>query len=81
MYIRDRSTRTFHQAPLHCRAELLTASMEGDAVPGQATRSVSADNHLSASVRLMMNTIVVSSRSGLVGDRSGQESSEEENHP
>ena len=48
MYIRDRSTRNSHQAPVH----------------GQATRSVSAHDHLFASVRLMMNAIVLSSRSG-----------------
>jgi hypothetical protein len=55
--------------------------MEGEAVHGQATRSVNAHDHLFASVRLMMNPIVISSAPDQIGDRSGQESSEDENHP
>jgi hypothetical protein len=82
MYIRDRSARNSHQAPVHLQAQITNFPlMEGEAVPGQATRSVGADNRLFASVRLIMNAIVVSSRDVSVGDRSGQESSKEENHP
>jgi MFS family permease len=48
-----------------CRARITNCPlMEGEAVHGQATRSVSAHDHLFASVRLMMNAIVLSSRSG-----------------
>jgi hypothetical protein len=53
--------------------------MEGESVHGQATRS--AHDRLFASVRLMMNAIVLSSRSGSDWRSSGQESSEKENHP
>ena len=38
--------------------------MEGEAVHGQATRSVNAHDHLFASVRLMMNSIAIINRSG-----------------
>ena len=65
MYIRDRSTRNSHQASVHLQARITNCPiMEGEAVHGQATRSVSAHDHLFASVRLMMNAIVLSSRSG-----------------
>jgi hypothetical protein len=48
-----------------CSAKLLTAFLgSGKRVPGEAMRSVSAHHHLFASVRLMMNAIVVSSCSG-----------------
>ena len=65
MYLRDRSTRNSHQALVHLQARTTNCPfMEGEAGPGRATRSVSADDHLFASVRLIMNAIVVSSRPG-----------------
>ena len=65
MYIRDRSTRNSRQVPVHLQTRTTNGPlMEGEAVHGQATRSVSAHDHLFASVRLMMNAIVLSSRSG-----------------
>src|ERR1700722_5990506 len=65
MYIRDRSARNFHQALVHLQGRTTNCPlMEGEAVHGQATRSVSSHDHLFPSVRLMMNAIVLSSRFG-----------------